>query len=97
MSFTVSISNKSIPTLHQSTFLLWPLDNNISGAIYSVVPHKVFDRLDSSISFARSPAKILNGVFSNAASVFLKWLWLLKATNPQTGPPSIHSCRFLLL
>ncbi|KAL9667407.1 hypothetical protein QQ045_001764 [Rhodiola kirilowii] len=42
----------------------------------------------SSVTFAKSPAKILNGVFSNAASVFLKWLWSLKATNPKTV--SVH-------
>lgn len=56
-TWPVSISYKSIPTLHQSAFLLWPLDNKISGAMYSVVPHKEFDRLDSSISLA-SPKSV---------------------------------------
>ncbi|CAM8883202.1 unnamed protein product [Rhodiola kirilowii] len=91
MSFTVSISNRSIPTLHQSAFLLWPSDNNISGATYSVVPHKEFDRLDSSISFARSPAN------SELVAVFLpadiNW-WTIRRANIHSWPPSIHSCRF---
>ncbi|KAL0007247.1 hypothetical protein SO802_008749 [Lithocarpus litseifolius] len=34
----------------------------------------------SSASTSTSPAKIINGIFSNAVSFFMKWLWSLKST-----------------
>nr|XP_023892864.1 uncharacterized protein LOC112004859 isoform X3 [Quercus suber] len=34
----------------------------------------------SSASTSASPAKIINGIFSNAVSFFMKWLWSLKST-----------------
>ena len=57
ITFPVSISYNSIPVLHQSASLLWPLDCKISGAMYSVVPHIEFDLLNSSISLA-SPKSV---------------------------------------
>lgn len=53
----VNISNSRIPMLHQSASLLCPLESNISGAMYSVVPHMEFERSDSLISFA-SPKSV---------------------------------------
>uniref|UniRef100_A0A7N0ULZ8 Teneurin NHL domain-containing protein n=1 Tax=Kalanchoe fedtschenkoi TaxID=63787 RepID=A0A7N0ULZ8_KALFE len=38
----------------------------------------------SSAPSTNSPARILNGVFSNAASMLMKWLWSLKTTSTRT-------------
>lgn len=56
-TFPISISYKRIPRLHQSAALLCPLPRIISGAIYSVVPHKELDLVVSSNCFA-SPKSV---------------------------------------
>ncbi|XP_002521024.2 uncharacterized protein LOC8274772 [Ricinus communis] len=41
----------------------------------------LFGGVSSSPIISTSPAKIVSGFFSNALSVFMKWLWSLKATS----------------
>ena len=54
----VSMSYISAPRLHQSTALPWPVRVRISGAMYSMVPQKVWVTVLSSMDSLHSPKSV---------------------------------------